>query len=58
MKEGSGKVSLERLYHYDCGPCSRWFTIADHPQGITAELFCPWCGTKQTFTDTTPKRLV
>lgn len=41
-------ISLEKLYHFQCGICKGWWTIADAHEPLLKEWFCPWCGTKQT----------
>lgn len=43
------KVSTEILYHFLCRFCDRWWSIADPPEE-PKELYCPWCGEKQSFT--------
>ncbi len=57
MKD-EGNVSLEKMYHFRCVSCERWWSIADAP-GSPAERawWCPWCGTSQRFADKTPKVL-
>lgn len=39
------KKSLERLYHFNCGLCEKWWSIGDAPEG--ALWYCPWCGIPQ-----------
>lgn len=34
--------SIERLAHYLCGACKRWWSIGDGPEA--GPLRCPWCG--------------
>lgn len=36
------KMSVERLVHFHCGHCTRWWSIGDAP--ARAAWFCPWCG--------------
>lgn len=36
--------SVEKLIHYSCGNCLKWWSIGDGP--INAELICPNCGFK------------
>lgn len=40
------KVSLERLYHYQCdlASCQKWWTIADVRPAIGKYTSCPHCG--------------
>jgi len=52
-----GSVSLEKMYHFRCGKCDRWWSIPDCPVKDFPEMFCPWCGLKQKFDDKTPKNL-
>jgi hypothetical protein len=46
----NGSVSIEKLHHFRCGACNKWWSIGD-PQIIETvlkrEWFCPWCGLKQ-----------
>ena len=37
-------VSIEVLYHYRCGACQKWWSIADDPC-VGEDKFCPYCGT-------------
>ncbi len=40
------KYSIETLYHYSCGICKRWFTIAD--KGPDKQfMVCPLCENRQ-----------
>ncbi len=50
-----GSKSMEKLVHFQCGSCKKWWTIADAP--TREEWYCPWCATKQSFVDKTPKNL-
>jgi rRNA maturation endonuclease Nob1 len=53
-----GTVSLEKMYHFRCVACTRWWSIADAPGTPTErEWYCPWCGLKQAVADKTPKML-
>jgi rRNA maturation endonuclease Nob1 len=38
------KASIERLVHFCCTVCSKWWSIADAPD--RDHWFCPWCGVK------------
>lgn len=54
----NGSVSLEKMYHFRCAACARWWSIADAPGNpAEREWFCPWCGKSQGFVDKTPKML-
>ena len=40
------KYTIETLYHYSCGMCKRWFTIAD--KGPESQfMVCPHCAERQ-----------
>ncbi|MFH0890517.1 MAG: hypothetical protein V1856_00615 [Candidatus Liptonbacteria bacterium] len=41
----AGRISLEKISHFRCGKCNRWWSVADAPRRET--WFCPWCGVKQ-----------
>ena len=43
-----GTKSLERLSHFNCGYCRKWFSIADAPSERNL-WHCPWCGAQQAF---------
>lgn len=45
--------TVERLVHYRCGSCAKWWTIGDDPLpdqdflagfGPRQTRCCPWCG--------------
>lgn len=38
-------VSIEKLHHFRCSTCDKWWSIGDFDKKIK-ELFCPWCGIK------------
>jgi len=42
-----GEISVEKLNHFRCGVCCKWWSIGDAPK--RKEWHCPWCGTKQNF---------
>jgi predicted RNA-binding Zn-ribbon protein involved in translation (DUF1610 family) len=57
--EDKGSLSLEKIFHFRCASCGRWWSIADAPGNPSERMwFCPWCGKEQSLTDTTPKHLV
>lgn len=35
---------LERLYHYCCDACDRWWSVADLEPPIGSTTTCPHCG--------------
>lgn len=39
-------LSVERLYHFRCGSCDRWWSIGDADVTKTV-WYCAWCGEKQ-----------
>lgn len=39
-------VSVELLYHFSCGLCQRWWTVADYQWVDRAQVICPHCGEK------------
>lgn len=41
---GAVKRSLERLFHFRCVCCSRWWSIGDAPETKEDGWYCPWCG--------------
>ena len=57
-ERNEGTVSLEKMYHFRCRSCTRWWSIADAPGDPSARAwYCPWCGTEQRFADKTPQIL-
>ena len=40
------KISIEKLVHFQCSDCKKWWTIGDAPTDKT-EWYCPWCGEKK-----------
>lgn len=41
-----GKYSVERLVHFQCESCRKWWSIGDaDPE--KRDWFCPWCGKRQ-----------
>jgi rubrerythrin len=43
-----GERSVEKLSHFRCGVCSKWWSVGDAPIS-KKEWFCPWCGSRQKF---------
>jgi predicted RNA-binding Zn-ribbon protein involved in translation (DUF1610 family) len=39
--------SLKKLYHFRCGKCGGWWSIADYDGDMDASLTCPVCGERQ-----------
>lgn len=50
MENKNGKKSIERLHHFNCGKCKKWWSIGDAPVD-KRDWFCPWCGEKQEIKD-------
>ncbi|MBI5466355.1 MAG: hypothetical protein HY974_03640 [Candidatus Kerfeldbacteria bacterium] len=48
MKQVRGKQVIERLVHFNCGLCHRWWSVASAP-AAKRHWFCPWCGVEQPF---------
>ncbi|MCR4274826.1 MAG: hypothetical protein NUW02_02135 [Candidatus Campbellbacteria bacterium] len=46
-----GLRSVERLSHFRCGVCNKWWSVGDAPT-TKKEWHCPWCGTKQVMKNT------
>lgn len=38
------KLSIEKLYHFNCSQCAKWWSIGDW--SVQKELTCPHCGFK------------
>jgi DNA-directed RNA polymerase subunit RPC12/RpoP len=47
------KISLEKLYHYKCDNCDRWWTIADIIPQLGKLVNCPHCGLLNTIEEVT-----
>ena len=47
------KYSIEKLYHFTCGVCKKWWSIADFQEveGFESihKITCPHCGYAQTM---------
>ena len=51
------RISKEVLYHFNCGKCNKWWSIADYhlfsndaiekEQIIPNSIMCPHCGQKE-----------
>ncbi len=37
------KLKIEKLYHFECGECFRWWTVKTY-QNPLKRKFCPYCG--------------
>jgi rubrerythrin len=40
--------SVEKLHHFICIKCSKWWSVGDAPLSKT-KWFCPWCGVKNKY---------
>jgi len=59
------KFSKEILYHFNCGVCDKWWSIADHhlfsnnvPKSehmVPNLIICPHCGHKEEVKDVKSK---
>ena len=51
------KFSKEILYHFNCGKCNKWWSIADYhlfskdvpknKEVVPNNIICPYCGHKE-----------
>jgi rubrerythrin len=39
----AAKRTIEKLNHFSCGTCGKWWTVGDAPLS-KKEWHCPWCG--------------
>jgi len=46
-KEIKGKINVEKLSHFQCSNCNKWWSVGDAPR--RNKWFCPWCGKEQSF---------
>jgi predicted RNA-binding Zn-ribbon protein involved in translation (DUF1610 family) len=44
----TGLKTTEKLQHYQCGNCTKWWSIGD-ADPRKQKWFCPWCGYQQRF---------
>ena len=57
MSYTKGKYSIERLVHFSCFKCKKWWTIVDAIINSVIIYSCPHCHTSQKFESTpTPLR--
>jgi rubrerythrin len=50
VKKKEGMYSVEKLHHFRCVKCNKWWSIGDPKIAgwvTKRELFCPLCGHKQ-----------
>jgi hypothetical protein len=41
--------SVEKLVHFNCDSCKKWWTVADAPIEVKKVWTCPWCGRVNYF---------
>jgi len=46
MQKITCKKSIEKISHFQCGYCKKWWTIGDALEK-KKKWFCPWCGLEQ-----------
>ncbi|MFH1610836.1 MAG: hypothetical protein ABIA91_03000 [Patescibacteria group bacterium] len=46
MQKVKIKKSIEKISHFQCGKCKKWWTIGDASEK-KKKWFCPWCGLEQ-----------
>ena len=49
-KQVKHKYSKETLYHFNCGECNKWWSIADYhffSKEVLSLVICPHCGHKE-----------
>jgi ribosomal protein L37AE/L43A len=45
--KNKGSIFVEKLSHFRCLKCDKWWSIGDAPKKVI--WYCPWCGLKQNF---------
>ncbi|MCX6792835.1 MAG: hypothetical protein NTY12_02320 [Candidatus Falkowbacteria bacterium] len=48
ISSGNSQRTIEKLNHFSCSFCSKWWTVGDAPEN-KVEWYCPWCGEKNDF---------
>ena len=43
-----GQRSIEKLNHFRCQECDKWWSVGDAPEE-KEDWHCPWCGERQVF---------
>lgn len=51
MANGIAKVSLELLYHFQCGYCQGWWSIGDFTPEEGKQIYCPHCGLQNSVSE-------
>ncbi len=50
MKNKELKICNEKLFHFNCADCMKWWTIGDADEKREF-WYCPWCGKKQSVSN-------
>lgn len=54
LRYNSGTFSVEKLYHFNCAKCQKWWSVADADHNVppaNRRWYCPWCGHYQSVTE-------
>ena len=43
MLKKINKRVIEKLSHFNCSKCKKWWSVSEAPEEKT-NWFCPWCG--------------
>lgn len=43
------EYSIEKLFHFKCELCKKWWSIGDAPIDLQQKLYCPFCGQLQNI---------
>jgi phage FluMu protein Com len=57
MKIKINPRSIEKLNHFRCKDCNKWWSVGDAPEG-KENWWCPWCGKENSykiFTEAAPQ---
>jgi hypothetical protein len=53
--EKIGKKSVEKLHHFGCVHCKKWWTVGDAPENKKI-WWCPWCRKENKYEKRTGKK--
>jgi len=56
-QEPNHTFSIEKIVHFQCGKCQKWWSIADAPLKTKEDWTCPWCSYKSSCIDKTTKNI-
>lgn len=48
------KRSIEKLSHFECASCQKWWSVGDAPEDKKT-WYCAWCGHSNTEEESPPK---